>query len=337
MKLQTRSVRGPLWILLSVLGLVSALTGCSSPEPTGSAGELADLRVGVATGVVAEATVMELRAAPSIPGVIRRVSFQQLATPDQIRAAFAAGTVDIATMPTTVAANLANRDADLTLLGVVDARLLHLLGPAGAPTTWQGLRGKTVHLPFRGDAADTMTRYLLAQNGLTADRDVRLAYHSQLPELTSGLAAGQFEYAVLPEHMASLAVRTATAAGHPTQALLDLQQEWQRGKGSALVQTAVVIRGALARERPGLVRVLQEKITGSVGQVRQAPNEAASRMVVTLQAPEPVIAAALARLDPEFRTAGSARTDIEELLKVYLASNPDAIGGGLPSDDFYGA
>lgn len=321
--------------IASILGCLALLAGCGSTSggSTTATGKLAELRVGVVGSVVAEVAVADLRASATLPGLVERITFHRLNTPDQIRTAVTSGSVDVVTLPTSMAANLTNRGMDLVLLGVLDARLLHLVGPPDGPTAVTALRGKTIHLPFRGDAADTTLRHVLARSGLLAGRDVTLAYHNQLPELVSGLAAGQFQYAVLPEHTASLAVQAATAAGHPTTTLIDLQQEWHRHTGNQLAQTALVVRRDVARAKPGLVDPLNERF--SAGVARMTNESATTELATVLGAPPPVIATALARLEPAYRTGPQARADVEALLSVFRTDNPDAIGGRLPDDVFY--
>lgn len=128
-----------------------------------------------------------VREATALGGGIE-VELSALNNPDEIRATISSGRVDVATMPLQTAALLANGGLEISLLVVINANLLKVLGPG--TDAWQGLQGQTIHLPFRGDAADLLFRVLAADHGLVADQDFTVEYATALPDLVAALAQG---------------------------------------------------------------------------------------------------------------------------------------------------
>lgn len=151
---------------------------------------LANLRVGTVANLALSVPLVGLAQDAAMRGYADAVEFVPASSPDEIRANITSGRVDIATMPTTIAATLANGGVGVQLLGVVDADLLKAIGPAGA-SGWEVLRGQTVYVPFRGDFADLIFSLLAEERGLVANRDFTLAYGTALPELVSAVATGR--------------------------------------------------------------------------------------------------------------------------------------------------
>ena len=67
------------------------------------------------------------------------------------------------------------------------------------------LIGKTVALPFPGAPLDLQMRYILMENGIDPDTDLRIVY-SPLPQTAGQIISGQVDAAPLPEPLATTLV-----------------------------------------------------------------------------------------------------------------------------------
>lgn len=331
--------------VLQALVATSALVlaGCGWGGQTGpgpSNGELvplATLRIGTVANLALSVPLVGLAEDAAMRGYANTVEFVPAGSPDEIRANLTAGRVDIATMPTTIAATLANGGVGVQLLGVVDADLLKVIGPAGA-SGWDALRGQAVHVPFRGDFADLVFSLLAEESGLVANRDFTLAYGTALPELVSAIATGRIRYAVLPEQFATVARQQANAAGHPTTQLINLPDEWRQATNAAsLPGAAIVIRSELAEQRPALVTELRRHFTDSTTAVSANPGAAAAELGNLARVPVELVPAVLPALRVRFLQPGQARLDIEDMLRRLTDRQPRSTGGRLPDAAFYGA
>ncbi|MEV1294312.1 MqnA/MqnD/SBP family protein [Pseudonocardia sp. NPDC049635] len=308
------------------------LTGCSSgaePAADAAAEERPEIRIAVAPSVPLSVPLTGLAASP-VATDTAGVRTETARTPDDFRAMFTSGSVDLATMPTAVAANLAARDVPIRVLGVVDSALLKVVGPAGVQG-WDALRGQTVRIPFRGDAADLTFQILAAENGLVPGRDVTIEYGSTLPDTVSEIIAGRVPLAVLPEHFATL-TRTQAGLGE----VLDLQTEWTRSTGSgSLPQSAVVVAGEFADRHPELVARIAEQMRETTERISAGATDAErAEIAQATGAPEPMVGAVLPTLRLGWLTRDQARDDITTMLNRFLELSPDSVGGRLPDEAF---
>ncbi len=308
----------------------AAATGCGDTAPAGDAiaGLPDTLRVGLANNVAMAAPVTELDRLGVADTEVATAS-----TPEELRTNFIAGRYDVAAMPINIAANLCAQGIDLALLGAVSGNIVQLVGPAG--TTLDSLRGQTVHVPFRNDILDLVTRQILDGAGLRYDGaspDVTLEYHPTPLDIASGLASGAMTYAVLPEHLST--VVTATVPG--TVKAIGLQDAWTEQTGAATLPFAgFVIRGELARTRPDLVDALQANLVSSVIAVSSAPASGAQAVARQIPVPADVVAQVLPGMRPVYLPGADARADVDRLYASLLETVPESVGGQLPPDGFY--
>ncbi len=305
-----------------------AASSASASEP---AGGIVELTVGVPFGIVQIATLGGVAEAPELDGLAAATTVP-ITNPDQLRTGFAAGELDVAVMPANVAAILFNREIDVRMIGIVDAQLLQVLGPAG--TTWEDLDGVTVHLPFPGDIADVTFRQLAADNGVDVD-GLDLRYGTSLPDLVAAAAAGEVTNAVLPEHVASAAAAQAAAAGHDLVPIIDLQEAWATSTGgNRLPQVAVVATGSLVDDAPEVVAAIQAAAAASIARASGDPAVVTALSEQT-GLPEPMVTDVLGSLDLAYRSVAEARADVDLMLASLFEDSPEGLAGQLPADAFF--
>ncbi|MEM9042883.1 MAG: hypothetical protein AAGD33_23605 [Actinomycetota bacterium] len=304
-----------------------------SPATDAPAVEPVDITVGVPFGVVQIAALGSLADDPDL-AELATVTEQAITAPDQLRTGFVAGDLDVAILPTNIAATLFTRGVDVRVLGVVDAQLLQVLGPAGSG--WAELDG-VVDIPFQGDAADLIFRQLAEENGVDVD-GLQIRYGTALPDLVGAAAGGNVTAAVLPEHFATAASAQASAAGHDLVPIIDLQRAWSEATGGdRLPQIAVVAVGSLVDDRPDLVDAIRSATANAVTDVVDDPGAAAIALAEETGLPEPLIGGLLPRLDLAARSTSEARADLDLFLAGLFAANPEAVGGALPEEAFFAA
>ncbi|MGH3611902.1 MAG: ABC transporter substrate-binding protein [Pseudonocardia sp.] len=304
---------------------ILALVGCAPAADAGS------IRIATVNNVVVEALVTGLRAGAGLPAGTT-ASFTELPAPDALRAALTSGQVDMAFLPVTSAANLARRNVDVRLLGVVDYPLFTVVGPADAGSGWAGLRGRTITTAFRGDVTDFVVRALGTAAGLQPERDLLFDYRTQLPDVAADLATGRAEIGVLPDIAAARVVASSDGRLAP---LVDLGAEWRAVTGHDLPWMAVVVRGEFAVAAPQTVQALQQQLIGAATAVRDDPVAAASPVAAATDDDPALVESVLRQASPQFRTARAAQGDLAALFDRIMSDAPGLIGGGLPDDRFY--
>lgn len=293
--------------------------------------EAVQLRIGLPFGVVQLAALGGAQDAAELNGIASTTT-ETITNPDALRTGFANGELDAAIMPTNIAANLFNRGVDVRVAGIVDAQLLHVLGPTG--TTWSDLEGQTVYLPFQGDIADLIFRALLEANDVSVE-NLNLQYGTALPDLVGAAASGSASYLVLPEHFATLASAQATASGLDLVPAIDLQQDWiEHSGGTRIPQIALVVSGKLADSRPDVVSALSALAASNILTTTDSPDSAASLSEAT-GLPEMAVSMVLERLQLDYRNTSEARTDLDLFFETIFALSPDSLGGSIPGPDFF--
>lgn len=273
----------------------------------------------------------------ALAGLVNNVDIDTWATPDVLRALLVNGQSEVTAVPTYVGANLANHGMEVSMAAVVVWGLLWVLGPDGVASDWESLRGQTVMIPYPNDMPDLVFRYLANANGLVPGEDFTIEYYAQPPEVVSRLVAGAGSWAVLPEHVATMALMQAGRNGNELTRVMDLQQEWATVTGSEarIPQAGIVMPTKLAQERPDLVGAILDALTESVAAVNAASPETVALLSESSGVPAPVVADVIPRLNLQIVAGADARAELERFFTELASMSPDIIGGGLPPAEFY--
>lgn len=318
-------------------GTAAASTGTTTPEPTEAATTAREhLRIHHPETLAFAAPFTMLDRDGALAGVAEEVSIETWATPDVLRALLVNGESEVTAVPSYVGANLYNRDVDVHLSAVVVWGLLWLIGPDGTPASWDSLRGQTVMVPFPNDMPDLVFQYLATANGLTPGEDFEVEYYAQPPEIIGQLVSGRGTFAVLPEHVATLALSQANQNGQALGRLLDLQEEWATAAGTSprIPQAGIVVSSAVADDPSALGAVL-DALEESVAIVNAAAPDTVAALSDASGVPAPVVEQVIPRLNLEVVPALDAQAELEEFFSQLATLSPDIIGGSLPDADFY--
>jgi NitT/TauT family transport system substrate-binding protein len=271
-----------------------------------------------------------------LEGSVGRIDRDVWASPDVLRSLLLNGESDVTAVPTYVGANLFQRGIDTRLAAVTVWGLLWLVGPEGTTPDWDSLRGTTISVPFPNDMPDLVFRRLARENGLVPGEDFEIEYAAQPTEIVARLVSGRADFAVLPEHVATVALAQAIQQGRDLVRVLDMQQEWADALGGAarIPQAGVVVPTSIA-ERPELLAGILDELEAAADRVNAAEPDTVRRLAEASGLPAPVVAQVIPRLNIEVVPAAEARQELERFYSELAALSPDIIGGELPDDEFY--
>lgn len=353
MKKSLNAIR-PLFALVIVAGIV--LAGCagssSSPSNTASneqepaaattvgetsetaAPKLERLALQGPLGITISAPIYNILEQKGLDAYAEEVVYTPWKSPDELRARISSGQADISAVPTYVGSNLYNRGVDVKLLNTLVWGILYIVGPEDETAGWESLRGQTVHVPLKGDMPDLVFRYLLSKNQIDPEKDIKIEYVSGTQELVGLMAAGKAKYAVIPEHLATMAVQKVEG----TAKIMSLQEEWAKatGKPARIPQAGILVSGELVKNQPELVESLQKQFQESVSYLNEQPGEAAEMIAKYQEGLTPAfIESLIPSLNLEFVSAKDAKEELEFFFTELSSLSPDIIGGKLPDDAFY--
>lgn len=256
---------------------------------------------------------------------------------DEIVAAVASGSADIAACPTNLATTLYNKtNGGVQLLALNTLGVLHVVTSDPAIQSVQDLAGRTVYATGQASVPEYVIRYILEQNGL-ADR-VTVEYVAEHSELATLLATGQVETGILPEPH----VTSAQMQNDQLRAALDVTELFEDAARAAgkedmvLSMGCVIVRREYAQSHPDQVSAFMDAYAASVEFVNTDVSAAAQQVEAFGIMPK---AAAAERAIPNchivFIEGDAMRAQIAPLYALLYEANPASIGGALPGDDFY--
>lgn len=316
--------------ILSALLLTIVLSGCTA---LGLGKEDVTLRVTALRGPTGVGMVKMLEDKPSL-GKNVTVEYQVAETPDIVTARVLSKEIDIAALPTNVAANLYNKGAGYRLLAINTWGNLYLISNQVEISSWEDFKGKTINSIGLGATPDLVFRSLLIANGLDPEKDVTMDYSMAQVELASALSAGRVALAVLPEPL----VTTTLTKNASLKIVMSLEDEWKKihGENIAIAQGCLVVREEFAKKHPEVVASFLKQYQESIAWVNKNLEQAGTLIEKhSLGMPAAVAVKAIPRSNIRYMAALDAKSQVEAYFNVLLALAPQAVGGKLPDEGFY--
>ena len=339
--------------LLCVLSLSAALlAGCSTAGDAGTSetpgsssapsdvtetADPIDVNVMALKGPTAMGMVQFMNEADSGAVADNNYHFNITAATDEVSAALAQGTTDIAAVPANLASVLYNNtEGGVQVLAINTLGVLYIVESGDTVHSVEDLRGKTIYASGKGNTPEAALNYVLTQNGIDPSTDVTIEWKSEQAECLSALMAEENAIAMLPQPF----VTTAQAQSENLRVALDLTEEWDALQAdsdtpSTLVTGGVVARAAFVEEHPEVVSAFLDHYQDSVEYVNANVEDAAQLVgqydIVTAEVAQKAI--------PECNIVFIEGAEMKEKLSGYLSvlfeQNAQSVGGALPDDAFY--
>ena len=243
------------------------------------------------------------------------------------------GSVDIAAVPTNLAATLYNKTkGGIEVLAVNTLGVLYLIENGETVKSLSDLAGKTVYLPGSGSNPEYVLKTLLELSGLT-DK-VTLDYTYATPdELTAALASGKASLGVLPEPK----VTAAMTKNASLKVAVDFSKEWKTLTGTELVQGCIIARKEFIDAHPVAVNNFLKAYEESVNTLNSDPEKAAAAVVAAgIAANENLVKNALPRCNITYLVGDEMKNALNEFWGSLYAQVPSSVGGALPDDGIFG-
>ena len=189
-------------------------------------------------------------------------AFTLAGAPDEIVAAIASGSADIAACPTNLAAVLYKKTSgNVQLLALNTLGVLHVVSSDETIISFADLAGRKVYATGQASVPEYVINYILEANGLT-DK-VEIEYVAEHSELATLLAAGKAEIGILPEPH----VTSALMQNDSLKAVIDVTAAFKEAAAKAgnpdmeLSMGCVIVRKDFAEANP-------EKVAAFLGRVK---------------------------------------------------------------------
>ncbi len=282
---------------------------------------------------------------PTTMGLVNLLSMEQAGTAamdydlqlygaaDEIVPLLIKGELDMAAIPANLAATLYQKTSGgIQAVAVNTLGVLYVVEQGDTVHSMADLKGRTILSTGKGTTPEYVLRYLLTANGLDPDKDVDIQYYSEATEVTAQMATTQDAIAVLPQPY-------VTAAGLKDDTLrvaLDLTAEWDKVADTQLITGVTVVRKAYAEEHPDVVAAFLADYAQSVNTANtDLDGTAALCEEQGVVAKAAIAKKALPNCNIVCLTGEELKADVSGYLQVLYDADPAAVGGALPSEDFY--
>lgn len=256
---------------------------------------------------------------------------------NDIVAAIASGSADVAACPTNLAATLYHKtNGAVQLLALNTLGVLHVVTADESIQSVQDLAGRTIYATGQGSVPEYALDYILAQNGLSDS--VTVEYVAEHSELATMLAVGSAQIGVLPEpHVTSALMQNESLrAALDVTALFEDAARVDGKEDMVLSMGCVIVRRAYAQEHPEALAQFMADYAASVEMVNADVSGAAQLVQKHGILPKAAVAErAIPNCHIVFITGEAMRAQIEPLYQLLYAANPASVGGAMPDDAFY--
>lgn len=256
---------------------------------------------------------------------------------DEIVAAVASGSADIAACPTNLAATLnVKTNGGVQLLALNTLGVLHVVTSDPTIDSIDDLAGRKVYATGQAGVPEYAIDYILTQNGLKDS--VEIEYLAEHSELATMLASGAAEIGILPEpHVTSVLMQNENMrAALDVTALFDEAAKKAGNEDMVLTMGCVLVRREFAEQNPEKVSAFLDAYAKSVELVNADPAAAGEKVQAHGVMPKAAVAAkAIPNCHITFVEGEAMRAQVEPLYELLFTANPKSIGGQMPGDDFY--
>jgi len=257
--------------------------------------------------------------------------FTMSAEPSEVMASMVAGDLDIAMVPSNVAAVMNNKvEGGVSVIDINTLGVLYCVTGDDSITSIADLSGKTVLTTGQGATPEYTMNYLLEQNGVT---DCTLEFKSEATEIAALLAEDSDQIAILPQPF----VTVAEAQNEELVTAFSLTDEWDAvSDGSQLITGVTVVTNSFLEEHQEEVELFIKEHEESV-ELATSDVTATAELVAQYGIIEkaPVAEKAIPYCNIVCITGEDMKTALSGFLEVLYEQDPTSVGGSLPSDDFY--
>lgn len=310
-------------MVLSAVLTLGLFTGCAKKDA-------AMIRVGSLKGptTIGIVNLMDKATKGETEG---KYEFTMSAQADEIAAKMISGDLDIALVPSNLAAVLYNKTKNgITAIDINTLGVLYCVTGDTSVTSVKDLAGKQIIMTGQATTPEYSIRYLLGQNNIT---DCKIEFKSEPSEVAAILAGDPSKIAILPQPF----VTVACAQNKAISTAFSLEDEWQSVTGGNGIVTGVtVVRNDFLKEHGNAVKTFLKEHAASVQTANSDLDTTAALVVANeIVGAEPVAKKAIPNCNIVCLTDDKLESNLSAYLKVLYDFDPSSVGGQLPGKDFY--
>lgn len=261
------------------------------------------------------------------------LEYTNVSQPDIVVGKLLTEEVDIAAVPTNVAAMIYNKtEGKYKVAAVNTLGVLYIVTADGVEINdLSDLKGKTIYASGLGATPEYVLSHVLKSSGLALGQDVFVEYRTSHQELATELISNQIEIALLPQPFVTMVTMQSEA-----KIAISMQDLWKDLEGTDLAMGCILVKSSLIDQSPQVVDAFLETYEASVEWVLKNPQEASVLIESYGVLPQAKIAElAIPNSNIVFMKDQAMVDQMKSILEILFDYNPKSIGGLLPDEDFY--
>ncbi len=255
--------------------------------------------------------------------------------PTQMVGKLSSGDVDVACVPTNLAAKLYKvTGGNIKVAAVSTLGVLYMIDTSGEVKSVADLSGKTIYAPssVQGSNPEYILNYVIARNNLT---DAKVSFEYTVDELTAKIVSGDVQTIMVPEPKAT-AIKGQLKKAEKEFTVTDMQAEWNKVCDTPIAQGVVVVRADWLKENEGAFRTfLNDFAASSDAALNDTDNTVAAVVELGVIPNEALAKQAIPNCNIVSVTGEDMKKSVSGFINVLLEADPQSVGGAAPDDNFY--
>lgn len=316
-------------IILSIMLAVGLLVGCQTKE------ELIvtkDIQVIVPDGLPSMATAKLMKEKPEIAKNYN-VDYSIEKSSENIVAQVLKGEVNIAVVPSNIAATQYNKDSGYQIAGTIGWGSFYLVSTEGEKTL-EELKGQEIYNIGKGLTPDLITKTVMKDMGFDSDKDFNFSYVDAAAELIPIILTGKTKYAVVPEPVLSQVL----SKNPNLKVIMNLNEEWKKKNDSeyGFPQSTVIIKKDLIKDDSKFVDEFLAKLEESCNFANENKDEMAKYSEeIGVSASKSIIPDAVEKANISFVRIKDCYKEYETYFNKLKDLDPKSIGGKVPDEGVF--
>lgn len=254
-------------------------------------------------------------------------------SPDELTGKIISGEVDLAAVPSNLAAVLYNKTEGAVVgISPITLGVLYIMENGESVTEMADLAGKHIVASGKGGSPEYILNKLLIEAGLDPANDVNIEWLSNHTEVMAKLVAEDGAVALLPEPFVTVSQTKSENIG----VSVNLNEEWTNATGEGLPMGVLVAQKSYLEAHSEEFDKFISDYKESVDFVNNDLNES-SKLVAEYGfiANEETAASAIPNCNIVIYTDESGNEILKNFYEILFELSPQTVGGKLPDEDFY--
>ena len=326
-------------LCLTMFLTVSVLCGCSSKKVEESKEnkvaetitEVKKIKIYVPDGLPALSVAKLIVENPIIDKNVD-ISYEVAKTADVLSSKVMAEEADIAIVPSNLAAQAYNKALNYRLAGTTGWGSLFIVASEDIKDL-NSLKEKEIYNIGKGLTPDIVFRYILSQNGINPDNDIKTTYLNAATELAPAFISGKSKIAVMPEPV----LTNVLDKKNDSKIVFDLNSEWKKITKTSLgfPQASIIIKADVLKDKKFIDEFLKQ-LEDSVKWANSNGDKLAEYSEkLQLSVNKEAVAKCVNRANLKYVNINDSKDEYNKYFKVLLDFEPKSIGGKIPDEGFY--